>query len=107
MMVKRIHFACGKSDTNYHDWSAGLEVKGGDIFRDGVQFDRLNTAQKVDIAIQVAALRAKGLGVVCVDGLECLDPETWEAFKVAAVESGLQLFVTRVTDGPLTVETVE
>lgn len=85
---------------------SGLEVKNGDIYRDGVQFDRLNTAQKVDIAIQVASLRAKGLGVVCVDGLECLDPDTWEAFKSAAVSSGLQLFVTRVSENPLTVEAV-
>lgn len=79
----------------------GLEVVNGDIFRDGVQFDKLNTAQKVDIAIQIASLRAKGLPIACMDGFECLDPDTWEAFEEAAVQSNLQLFVSRVTDGPL------
>ena len=79
----------------------GLEVVNGDVFRDGVQFDKLNTAQKVDIAIQIASLRAKGLPIACMDGFECLDPETWEAFEQAAVASNLQLFVTRVTKGEL------
>lgn len=79
----------------------GLEVVNGDIFRDGVQFDKLNTAQKVDIAIQIAALRAKGLPIARMDGFECLDPDTWAAFEQAAVNSNMQLFVTRVTEGPL------
>jgi len=84
----------------------GLEVRDGDVFRDGVQFDRLNTAQRVGIAVQVAALRAKGLGVVCMDGLECLDKETWDAFVGAALDSRLQMFVTRVSDEPLSVEAI-
>lgn len=82
----------------------GLEVVNGDVYRDGVQFDKLNTAQKVDIAIQIASLRAKGLPIARMDGFECLDPETWSAFQEAAVASNMQLFVTRVTDGPLKTE---
>lgn len=85
----------------------GLEVRDGDIYRNGVVFDRLNTAQQVEVAVEVAKLRAADLGVVCVDGLELLDSNTLEAFKESALSSGLQLFITRVTDTPLTIETTD
>lgn len=76
----------------------GLEVRDGEIYRHGIQFDRLNTAQQVEIAVEIAKLRAGELGVVCVDGLELLDKEAFEAFRDRCLESGLQLFVSRVSD---------
>mgnify|MGYP000685709668 CR=1 FL=1 len=82
----------------------GLEVIGGDIFRDGVQFDRLNTAQQVDIAVEIAKLRAGSLNICCVDGIELLDSKSFEEFKRRAIESGLQLFVSRVADTPFTIK---
>lgn len=83
----------------------GLEVRDGEIYRDGVQFDRLNTAQQVDIAVEIAKLRAGELGIVCVDRIECLDAESLEAFRERALESGLQLFVTRVCDDEFSINT--
>lgn len=77
----------------------GLAVVDGEIQRDGVAFDRLNTAQQVQIAVEVAKLRAGTLGVICVDGLELLDSTTFEAFREQALASGLQMFVSRVSDG--------
>lgn len=85
----------------------GLEVIDGDIFRDGVPFDRLNTAQQVEVAVEVAKLRAADLGVVCVDRIECLDSNTLAAFRESALASGLQLFVTRVSDGEFSIETTD
>lgn len=86
----------------------GLEVKDGEIFRDGVPFDRLNTAQQVDVAVEIAKLRAADLGVICVDRIECLDAASLEAFKESALASGLQLFVTRVSeDDQLSIETTD
>lgn len=76
----------------------GLEVRDGDVFRNGVQFDRLNTAQQVDIAVEIAKLRAGELGVCCVDGIELLDSGAFDEFRERALDSGLQLFVSRVTD---------
>ncbi len=76
----------------------GVEVVGGEITRDGVPFDRLNTAQQVQIAVEIARLRAGELNVVCVDGIELLNSQSYEAFKSQAISSGLQLFVSRVTD---------
>lgn len=83
----------------------GLEVVDGDIYRDGVQFDRLNQAQQVQIAVDVAKLRTGELGLMCLDGVECLDSTSMEALRVAAEESGLQLFVSRVTDDEFNIKT--
>lgn len=83
----------------------GLEVKDGELFRNGLAFDRLNTAQQVDIAIEIAKLRAGDLAVCCVDRFECLSPATLEEFKKRAEQSNLQLFVTRVEPGELTIRT--
>lgn len=83
----------------------GLEVVDGELFRNGVAFDRLNTAQQVDIAVEIAKLRAGELAICCVDGLELLSTEAFEAFKEKALESNLQLFVTRVTDDEFKITT--
>lgn len=79
----------------------GLEVRDGEIFRHGVAFDRLNTAQKVLIAIEIAKLRAGQLPVICVDGLELLDSETFGEFTKQTANGEMQMFVTRVGDGEL------
>ena len=83
----------------------GLEVRDGEIYRNDVAFDRLNTAQQVDVAVEIAKLRAAELGCICVDRIECLDSASLEAFKVAAIASGLQLFITRVSDDEFAIET--
>lgn len=82
---------------------SGLEVKDGDIYVDGVPFDRVNTSKRVMIAIQVAQMQASDLKLICVDGLEALDDEHYQAFKDAAKGSGLQFVVGRVSSEPLTI----
>lgn len=77
----------------------GLEVIEGEIYRDGIQFDRLNEAQRVQIAVEIAKLRSGKIGLICVDGIERLDENTYQAFKKSAIETGLQFVVTRVGDG--------
>jgi hypothetical protein len=86
----------------------GVEVVDGEILLNGVPFSRANTAERVKLAMGIAGQRAKraGLPLVCVDGLECLDQETFDLFRKNAPASGLQLVVTRVTEGALRVETV-
>lgn len=83
----------------------GVEVKDGEIYRDGVVFDRLNTAQQVWVAIEIAKLRAGNLGVSCVDGIELLDPAAFEEFKKQSLTSNLQLFVSRVSGEDFSVKT--
>ena len=83
----------------------GVTVENGQVMKDGVVYDRLNTASQIDIAVAIAKIRAKELGIVCVDGLECLDEENFQAFETAMQGSGLQCFITRVTNTPMEVTT--
>lgn len=82
----------------------GLSVRSGQIFYGDVLFDRLNSAEQVKVAVEIAKLRAGRLGLVCVDGIERLDQQAFEAFREQAIASGVQLVVTRVGDGELSVE---
>lgn len=79
----------------------GIEVVNGEVFRGGIPFDRLNAAQRTDIAIELAKMRAGKLGFVGIDGLELMDEDAYQEFQKKAVESGLQFFVTRVGRGDL------
>lgn len=83
----------------------GISVRDGQIYRDEILFDRLNTAQQIEIAVAVAKLRAKDIGIVCVDGLECLDEQSFLEFEQMMRNTGLQVFVTRVTNKPFEVVT--
>ena len=83
----------------------GVEIVDAELMRDGVLFDRLNTAQQVQIAVEVAKLRAGDLGVVCIDGVELLDSAAFDEFKTQAIASGLQMFVSRVSDEKFQVKT--
>ena len=74
----------------------GLEVRDGEIYRDGIPFDRLNTAQRVGIAFEIAKIRAGELKVICVDGIECLDNQNYNALTEQFSDSDFQIFVTRV-----------
>jgi ABC-type branched-subunit amino acid transport system substrate-binding protein len=82
-------------------------VQDGEVFRNGIPFDRLNTAQQIEIAVEVAKLRAGRLGVICVDGMEALDPERYGEFSRQVIASGLQVFVTRATEGPFEVRATD
>lgn len=85
----------------------GLEFRDGRLYFDGVVFERLNTAQRVFICIELAKLRAGELGIVVIDNLECLDQEHFDEFIRQALESGLQWVVGRVSDGALRVATID
>ncbi len=74
----------------------GVEVRDGNLFVDGVSWNRMNDARKVRLAIEVARLKAGPLGLVCVDNLETLDDPTFRLFCREADQAGLQFIVTRV-----------
>lgn len=81
----------------------GVEIADGEILVNGIPFDRVNTAARVQFVLNVAMLRKGSLPLVLLDGLECLDPETFEAFVNAASQLDAQFICTRVTEGPLKV----
>ena len=84
----------------------GLTISGKEIRVNGVLFEQLNAGQRVEIAVKVATLRARGrrLPIVFVDGAEQLDAEHFEALVAELKASGVQAFIGRVADHPLTVE---
>lgn len=75
----------------------------GQILVNKIPFDRLNTAQQIQIAIEVAKLRAGELNIVCLDGLERFDSDTYNEFKEQIIKSGLQAIITKVSDEELKV----
>ena len=83
----------------------GLTVEGGEIKKDGVVYDRLNTAAQIEIAVAIAKIRAKDLKIITVDGLECLDSENFAEFEKQILEAGLQCFISRVSNTPFEVTT--
>ncbi len=85
----------------------GLEIREGEIYLDGIHLDRVNKARQIQLAIEVAKLRAGKLGIVVVDDLEHLDPETFEAFAQEAAKSGLQFIVSRVSSGALRIKNAQ
>lgn len=84
----------------------GLEIRGGQVFVDGIAFERVNRARQIQIALKVAKLRAGKLGLIVIDNAEALDPETFQAFEAAAAATGLQFVVGRVTAGEFSVRTL-
>jgi energy-coupling factor transporter ATP-binding protein EcfA2 len=83
----------------------GVEVIDGDIHKDGVPFDRLNTATQWAVAIAIAKRRAGEIPLICADGLEALDDANFAAFSEMAADSGLHFIVTDRGNGPLAVDT--
>lgn len=86
----------------------GLEVNDKTILVNGIPFDQLNTAQKIQIAVDVACLRAQDsqLPIVWVDGAEALDEEHFEFFCDALKKKKVRALVGRRTDKPFEVRTV-
>lgn len=74
----------------------GLEVIEGTVFLEGVPFDRVNTQKKIDAVVALAGALAGKMKLVCVDGIEALDKDHYDAFIQRAQESDLQYFVTKV-----------
>jgi hypothetical protein len=83
----------------------GLEIRDGEAFFEGLPFDQLNTAKKISLAVQLAALRAGQMAVICVDGCEALDAKSRALLEAACAERGLQMICTTVDDTPLTITT--
>lgn len=86
---------------------AGLELRDGEVYVDGLDFDQLNTARRIEIAVELAVMRSGDLGVICVDGCEALDAATFAKLEEVCAQKGLQMICTRVTDGPLTINAGE
>lgn len=85
----------------------GLRLVDGDLQLDGVAFDRVNTAERVRIAAELALLRLGKLRLVVADGLEALEPEARAALIARFEAADVQFLGSEVTQGPFKVDTRE
>lgn len=81
----------------------GLAFTDSGIELDGVAIDKLSGAEQMGLAIEIAKRVAGRARILVCDGLERLDPQTYDHFVRRAIEGGFQLLGTRVSDGDLTI----
>lgn len=82
----------------------GVEVRDGRIYVDGLDFDtQLNTAAQYALCFELASLKLGSLPFVICDRAESMDTENFRMLVDGAKQAGLQLAVTRVTEGELQV----
>jgi len=86
----------------------GLEIMDGELRVAGVDFDLVNTAEQIRVAVELLRLGARQLGedglkVGLVDGLEHLEPKNRELVKQEMLADDITWFVTLRTEGELAV----
>lgn len=82
----------------------GLEVRDGEIFYEGVEFDAVNTGKRMELCIRMATLRSTKCPIIIVDDAVNIDDANWEAFVAAARQSNLQIVAARLDSGDLRIE---
>lgn len=74
----------------------GLTIEGDDIFVNGVNIDNLSSSEQLKFGLQVVRALNGDFKVICVDGIESLDKESFEFFLKEIEADEYQYFVTRV-----------
>lgn len=82
----------------------GLAITDGMLSMNGIPFQTLNTAARVDLVLELAKLSAGKLGLVILDNSECMDSETYKEFLNKASQTDLTFVVARVTDDELSIK---
>lgn len=75
---------------------AGLEYVDGEFKIDGANVDNLSSSKALKLAIGVSRKLAKKTKIICIDGAELLDGETWQQLKTEIEGDGFTYFVTKV-----------
>jgi hypothetical protein len=74
----------------------GLALDGERIAVNGIAIDDLATSEQIGITLSIARALSKELPLICIDGVERLDEESFAEFTRQAEADGFQYFVTRV-----------
>jgi hypothetical protein len=75
-----------------------LVVEGDQVLLGGVPWQNVNTAKRVEVALQLCSLRAGELGVIFLDDAEHLDAETRGLLEQGIAAAGFQLIEAIVAD---------
>jgi hypothetical protein len=74
----------------------GLTVTDEDILINGVSVDNMSSSEQLRLGLQVVRALNKEFRIICVDGVESLDKESFEFFLKEIENDDYQYFVTRV-----------
>ena len=74
----------------------GLTIDGDDILIGGISIDNLSSSEQLKFGLQVVRALNGSFKVICVDGIENLDKESFEFFLKEIADDSYQYFVTRV-----------
>lgn len=74
----------------------GLSIDGDDILINGVSIDNLSSSEQLKFGLQIVRALNGEFKIICVDGIETLDKESFEFFLKEAEADDYQYFVTRV-----------
>lgn len=75
---------------------AGLEYRDGAFLVEGTPVDNLSSSKALKLAMGVAKKLAKKTKLICVDGAELLDTDTYKALLEEVKNDGFTYFVTSV-----------
>ncbi len=74
----------------------GLQYEGGQFYWDGTALDNLSSSKALRLAVQVARKLACKTKLICIDGAELLDDESYSALRAEIGEDGYTYFITKV-----------
>lgn len=74
----------------------GLEVTDTDVLVNGVSLDNLSTSEQLKFGLEICRKLNGEFKIICIDGVELLDPETFAWFLKEIADDDFQYFVTRV-----------
>lgn len=74
----------------------GLTISGDELLIGGVNIDNLSSSEQLKFGLQVVRALNGDFKVICVDGIETLDKESFEFFLKEIEGDSYQYFVTRV-----------
>lgn len=74
----------------------GLTIEGNDIMVNGVNVDNMSSSEQLKFGLEIVRALNGSFKVICVDGIESLDKESFEFFLNEIKDDDYQYFVTRV-----------
>lgn len=74
----------------------GLTFAGDELFINGVSIDNMSSSEQLRFGLQIVRALNGTFKVVCIDGIEMLDKESFEFFLNEIKEDDFQYFVSRV-----------
>jgi predicted ATP-dependent endonuclease of OLD family len=74
----------------------GLTISGDDILVNGVNIDNLSSSEQLKFGLEVVRALNGDFKIICIDGIESLDKDSFEFFLKEIENDDYQYFVTRV-----------